>query len=93
MLEQQARASNEALSEKLSSLMYEVQPKTQVGYLKEELIYRAKLLQFECMQTIDRAREGDPAARETLLKVAGVAVGVVGVLCLRRKLVRGRKHK
>ncbi len=93
MLEEKARASNQALSDKLSTLMYEVQPKTQAGYLKEDLLYRVKLLQYECMRTIDQAREGDAEAREKLLKVAGVAVGVIGVLCLRRKLVRGRKHK
>lgn len=90
-LENEARTANKDLSEKLSTLLYEVQPKAQVDYLKDDLIYRAKMLQYQCMTTVDEARDGDPDARQKLLKVAGVGAGVVALLCLRRRVRRGRK--
>ena len=90
-LENEARAANRDLSDKLSTLLYEVQPKTQVGYLKDDLIYRAKMLQYECMNIVDDARDGDPDARQKLLKVAGVGAGVVALLCLRRQVRRRLK--
>ena len=91
MLENEARQANKDMSDKLSKLLYEVQPKTQVNYLKEDLIYRAKMLQYQCMTVVDEARDGDPDARQKLMKVAGVGAGVVALLCLRRKVLRSRK--
>lgn len=91
MLEDEARKANRAMSDKLSKLLYEVQPKTQVDYLKEDLIYRVKMLQYQCMSVVDEARDGDPDARQKLMKVAGVGAGVVALLCLRRRMARSRK--
>lgn len=91
-LEEKAQQANRDMSDKLSKLLYEVQPKTQVGYLKDDLLYRLQMLQYQCMTTVDEARNGDPDARQKLLKAAGVGAGVLGLLCLRRTVRRKRKR-
>lgn len=91
-LESTASASGQALSEAIQQLVYQVQPRTQANILAQDVKYRAEKLNYEAMNTIDDARDGDPDARKKLMTAAAVAVGVLALCMLRRKLKR-RGHR
>lgn len=91
-LEAQLATDGEALSATLQQLSVEAQPRTQLGYVVEDLKYRAEKVTYEVLTTIDEAREGDPQARQEVVKAAAIGVAVVALCLLRRKLKR-RRHR
>ena len=90
-LETQAAESNEKLAATLQQLAYQVQPRTQVDHLIDNLVYQADKVRYAVVSTIDKAREGDPEARMRVLKGVAVGAAAVGLLVLRRKLKRRRR--
>ncbi len=69
----------------LQELTYVLNPKVQANYALQDLSYQAKKVYFQAMTTLDEARDGDLDAKRKVAAAAGIAVGVVGLLALRRK--------
>lgn len=89
-LRTQIETSRQNLSDSLAALTYELQPKVQVGYVADDLKYKAKETSYKIATTVDEAREGNREAMKKILVSAGVIAGVVG-LCVLKRIIR--KHR
>lgn len=90
-LEKKIAASQASFTKNLQKLTYELQPRVQLDYALEEGKYQARKVSNAALDRIDDAKDGDLEARQQLLKVLGIAVGVVALCVLRRKLIKRRK--
>lgn len=83
-LRQQIESSRANLVESLATLTHVVQPRVQVGYVAEDLKYRAEEAKYDVLTTVDEARDGNREAIKKLAVAAGVFAASIGVMMLRK---------
>ncbi len=86
-------SSRDSLTANLEELKTEIQPKTQLGYAKEDLKFRAETAQVAALNTIDEAREGNREAIKKIAILAASVVGTVALLVINSKIKKARRSR